>query len=393
MTDQKNTLLAIVLSAIVLIVWQYFFGLPHMQRQEAQKQPQTQTQGVPTPAPGGGPSTTVPVPGQPATVPAAQVLTRDAALKQTARVPIDTPRLKGSIGLKGGLSDVILLAQYHETVDPNSPIVVLLSPSESPHPFYAEFGWVAAAGAGAKPPALPGADTVWRQEGSGALTPDRPIVLIYSNNEGLTFRRTISVDDKYLFTVKDEVANSGTQAVTLFPYSLVSRHGTPETLGYYILHEGLIGVLGDKGLQEITYKAIEDKKKLTFPKVTNAWLGITDKYWAAALVPDPNATLDAEFSAGEVGSVKTYQTAYVFGEQRIAPGATGTATGRLFAGAKEVHVVNGYNSQLGLNLFDRLIDWGWFWFITKPMFEFMDWIYRLVGNFGVAILIVSCRLK
>src|SRR4030081_2878367 len=364
MTDQKNTLLAIVLSAIVLIVWQYFFGLPHMQRQEAQKQPQTQTQGVPAPAPGGGPGTTVPVPGQPATVPAAQVLTRDAALKQTARVPIDTPRLKGSIALKGGRIDDILLAQYHDTVDPNSPPIVLLSPSESPHPFYAEFGWVAAAGAAAKPPAMPGADTVWRQEGSGALTPDRPIVLTYSNNEGLTFRRTIAVDDKYLFTVKDEVANSGTQPVSLFPYGLISRHGTPETLGYYILHEGLIGELGDQGLQEITYKAIEDKKKITFPKVSKAWLGITDKYWAAALVPDPNATLDAEFVAG-----------------------------RLFAGAKEVHFVNGYNSQLGLNLFDRLIDWGWFWFITKPMFEFMDWIYRLVGNFGVAILIVTVCIK
>jgi YidC/Oxa1 family membrane protein insertase len=270
---------------------------------------------------------------------------------------------------------------------------VLLSPSESPHPFYAEFGWVAAAGAAAKPPAMPGADTVWRQEGSGALTPDRPIVLTYSNNEGLTFRRTISVDDKYLFTVKDEVANGGAQPVSLFPYGLISRHGTPETLGYYILHEGLIGELGDQGLQEITYKAIEDKKKITFPKVSKAWLGITDKYWAAALVPDPNATLDAEFVAGESGKVKTYQTDYLLGEQVIAPGATGTATGRLFAGAKEVHVVNGYNSQLGLNLFDRLIDWGWFWFITKPMFEFMDWIYRLVGNFGVAILIVTVCIK
>ena len=397
MTDQKNTLLAIVLSAIVLIVWQYFFGLPHMQRQEAQKQTQTQTQtptqGVPTPAPGGGPSTAVPVPGQPAAAPAAQPLTRDAALKQSARVPIDTPRLKGSIALKGGRIDDILLAQYHETVDPNSPPIVLLSPSESPHPFYAEFGWVAAAGGAAKPPALPSADTVWRQEGSGPLTPDRPIVLTYSNNEGLAFRRTISVDDKYLFTVKDEVANTGAQPVTLFPYALISRHGTPETLGYYILHEGLIGELGDQGLQEITYKAIEDKKKITFPKVSKAWLGITDKYWAAALVPDPNATLDAEFVAGEIGKVKTYQTDYLLGEQVIAPGATGTATGRLFAGAKEVHVVNGYNSQLGLNLFDRLIDWGWFWFITKPMFEFMDWIYRLVGNFGVAILIVTVCIK
>ncbi len=237
---------------------------------------------------------------------------------------------------------------------------MLLSPSGSPQPFYAEFGWVAAAGASAKPPALPGADTVWRQEGSGALTPEHPIVLTYDNNEGLTFRRTISVDDKYLFTVKDEVVNGGAQPVTLFPYGLISRHGTPTTLGYYILHEGLIGELGDQGLQEVTYKSIDDKKKLSFPKVSKAWLGITDKYWAAALVPDPNASLDAEFSAGELGTVKTYQTDYLLDEQVVAPGATGIANGRLFAGAKEVHVVNGYNSDLGLNLFDRLIDWGWF---------------------------------
>src|ERR1700682_1159908 len=223
MTDQKNTLLAIVLSAIVLIVWQYFFGLPHMQRQEAQRQPQTQSQSVPTPGPGSGPSTAVPVPGEPAAAPAVQPLTREGALKQSARVAIATPRITGSIALKGGRVDDVSLAQYHETVDPTSPPIVLLSPSESPHPFYAEFGWVAAAGAAAKPPAVPGADTVWRQEGSGALTPERPIVLTYNNNEGLTFRRTISVDDKYLFTVKDEVANSGAQPVTLFPYALISR--------------------------------------------------------------------------------------------------------------------------------------------------------------------------
>jgi YidC/Oxa1 family membrane protein insertase len=398
MTDQKNTLLAIVLSAIVLIVWQYFFGLPHMQRQEASKLPPIQAQSTPAPAPGSAPGTpapgsTVPVPGQPAAAPAAEALTRDAALKQSIRVPITTPRLTGSIALRGGRIDDISLAQYHETVDPASPSIVLLSPSGSPQPFYAEFGWVAAAGAAAKPPALPSADTVWRQEGSGALTPEHPIVLAYDNNEGLKFRRTISVDDKYLFTVKDEVVNSGAQPVTLFPYGLISRHGTPKTLGYYILHEGLIGELGDQGLQEVTYKSIDDKKKLSFPKVSKAWLGITDKYWAAALVPDPNASLDAEFSAGELGTVKTYQTAYLLGEQVVAPGATGTANGRLFAGAKEVHVVNGYNSDLGLNLFDRLIDWGWFWFITKPMFEFMDWIYRLVGNFGVAILLVTVCIK
>jgi YidC/Oxa1 family membrane protein insertase len=389
MNEQKNTLLAIVLSAIVLLVWQYFFGFPQLQR-EAQKQPQTQTQTQAPPTPGTGPSTPMAVPGQVATAP--QALTREQALKQSGRVDIDTPSIKGSIALKGGRIDDVALARYHETIDPNSPPIELLSPSGSPHPFYAEFGWVGAAG-GAKVPSVPNADTVWQQEGSGALTPEHPVVLTYSNNEGLTFRRTISVDDKYLFTVKDEVVNKGSEPVTLYPYGLISRHGTPETLGYYILHEGLIGEMGAQGLKEITYKKIESDKQEDYKKVTDAWMGITDKYWAAALLPDPTVTLDAKFAAGEVGTTKSYQTDYLLPEQVIAPGATGSTTGRLFAGAKEVHVVNGYNQQLGLNKFDLLIDWGHFWFFTKPLFEFMDFIYRWVGNFGVAILIVTVVIK
>jgi YidC/Oxa1 family membrane protein insertase len=399
MNDQKNTLLAIVLSGIVLLVWSYFFA-PQMQRpvpgpQQQQAQNQT-TPASPGSAPSGGPSgvpgsapSAPPVPGQSAT-PAAQALTRDAALEQSPRVPIDTPNIKGSIALKGGRIDDVALWRYRETVDPHSPPIDLLSPSGSPNPFYAEFGWVA--GTGAKAPALPNADTVWRQEGSGALTPEHPIVLTY-DSEGLKFRRTISIDDKYLFTIQDEVVNGGAQPVTLYPYGLISRHGTPQTLGYYILHEGLIGELGDQGLQEITYKKMETEKQKTFSKVTDAWLGITDKYWAAALIPDPKATLDAKFSSGEVGATKTYQTDYLLGEQTVAPGATAAATGHLFAGAKEVHVVNAYNAQLGLRLFDRLIDWGYFWFFTKPLFEFMDFIYRWTGNFGVAILVVTVVIK
>src|SRR5215472_3699313 len=327
MNDQKNTLLAIVLSAIVLIGWQIFFGFPQMQRQEAQKQAQTQTQGVPSPP--GAASAPPTVPGQAA--PAAQPLTRDQALKQGgARIAIDTPSLKGSIALKGGRIDDVSLSKYRETVDPNSPPIDLLSPSGSPHPFYAEFGWVAGAGAG-QAPDLPNADTVWRQEGSGALTPQQPVVLTYSGKDGLVFRRTISVDDNYLFTIKDDVTNRGSQPVTLFSYALISRHGTPETLGYYILHEGMIGDLGNQGLQEITYKKLESEKKQEFQNVTNGWLGITDKYWAATLLPDSDATLSkAGFSAGEAGGTKTYQADYLLPQQVIAPGATASVTGRLF---------------------------------------------------------------
>jgi YidC/Oxa1 family membrane protein insertase len=385
MNDQKNTLLAIVLSGLVLLVWTYFFG-SQLQRPDAQKPPQVQaqnqSQGAPTP---GAPT----VPGQNA--PAAAVeLTREAALKQSGdRVAVDTPSLKGSIALKGGRIDDVSLTQYRETVDPNSPAIELLSPSQSPHPYYAEFGWLAATGAPVK---VPDRETVWHQEGTGALTPQRPVVLSYDGGEGLTFRRTISVDDKYVFSIKDEVDNKGAQPVTLYPYALISRHGTPPTLGYYILHEGLIGVL-DGHLEEHTYKNIEEKKVIPFQNVTG-WLGFTDKYWAATLLPDPEAKLNkAEFSSSAVGNLKTYQTFYNLDGQTIAPGASGTATSRLFAGAKEVHLVNGYNAQLHLSKFDLLIDWGNFWFFTKPLFEFMDFIYRWVGNFGVAILIVTVVIK
>jgi YidC/Oxa1 family membrane protein insertase len=388
MSDQKNTILAIVLSALVFIGWQYFFGLPQMEKQKqvAQQQTQQQQTQLQPPAPG---ESRPQAPGQvPATAPGAE-LSREDALAKSPRVRIDTPRVTGSIALTGGRIDDVSLPTYRETVDPNSPPIVLLSPSGSPHPFYAEFGWVAAAGANVK---VPGADTVWRQQGSGDLGIGRPVRLAWDNGAGLEFRRTIAVDDKYLFTVQDEVANHGTAGVTLFPYALVSRHGTPPTLGYYILFEGLIGVLGDK-LQEVKYTDIEKEKLQEFKDVKNGWLGFTDKYWAAALVPETTARFDAKFTAGSIGTLKTYQTDYLLDARTIAPGASASATARLFAGAKEVATVNGYEKDLGLNRFKLLIDWGMFWFITQPMFAVIDYFFRLVGNFGVAILIVTVLVK
>jgi YidC/Oxa1 family membrane protein insertase len=398
MTDQKNTIIAIVLSAIVLLGWQYFFAAPQMEKQQAaqraqqqqQQQQQTQAQTAPgtTPAPQAQQQGVPSVGGQPATTPGG-TLTREAALARSPRVPIATDRLQGSIALKGGRIDDLALAKYHETVDPHSPPIVLLAPSGGPDPYYAQFGWVAAPGATVK---LPDADTVWRQEGSGALSVGKPVTLVYDNGEGLLFRRTISVDDKYLFTLKDEVVNNGTAPVTLFPYALISRHGTPHVLGYYILHEGLIGVMGDQGLQEFTYKAIGEKKSVSFD-ITNGWLGFTDKYWAAALLPDTKAHLRAHFSEGQLGNEKTYQTDYLLDSQTIAPGATGAAEARLFAGAKEVAVVDGYDKALHLNRFELLIDWGWFYFITKPLFWAIDWLYHFVGNFGIAILLITVIIK
>jgi YidC/Oxa1 family membrane protein insertase len=406
MTDNRNTIIAVVLSGLVLIGWQYFYNIPQMEKQRAQTATQTQLAN-PTAQPNATPGSTTPTAnstaasGAPTNVaPAnAPIVSRDSAIAASQRVKIDTPRISGSIALKGARLDDISLTKFRDTVDPTSPAIVLFSPSGTAAPYYAEFGWVAAAGANTK---IPDQNTQWQQEGSNALTPTTPVVLKYNNGDGLTFTRTISIDDRYLFSVKDDVSNIGNAPVTLYPFALISRHGTPHVEGYYILHEGLVGYLGDQGLQEYGYKKIDEAKAVNF-NVTNAWLGITDKYWASALLPDTTAKLQARFSSNLTGTQRTYQTDYLQDAQTIAIGGTGTANARLFAGAKEAATVGinfplavglgGYNQALGLNHFDLLIDWGWFYFITKPMFLALDWFFHLFGNFGIAILLVTVLVK
>jgi len=403
MNDNRNTILAVILSGVVLIAWQYFYNVPQMEKQRAAQQAQSE---LAKSAPPAAPATPSNPPSQagsaPSAAPAAapaQIVSRDAAIAATPRIRVETPRLSGSISLKGARIDDLSLIQFRETVDPNSPPIVLFSPSGGPDPYYAEFGWVPSTGSTVR---LPDQNTIWQQESIGVLTPTSPAVLRYDNGEGLTFRRTISIDDRYLFTIKDEVTNVGNAPVTLYPFALISRHGTPQVSGYYILHEGLIGYLGEQGLQQYTYKKIDDEKEPVKFKVTNAWLGITDKYWASALLPDTGARLEARFSSNLVGNVRNYQTDYLEGPQTIAIGGSTSANTRLFAGAKEANVVGlnfpvlgfaGYNRELGLNHFDLLIDWGWFYFITKPMFLGLDFFYRFFGNFGISILLVTVIVK
>src|SRR6266850_4470502 len=404
MTDNRNTILAVILSGLVLIGWQYFFNIPQMEKQRAQSQTQSQLVN-PTAQPGAAPGSTTPQAGStpPANAPAANqpaatVVSRDAAISASPRIKIETPSVSGSISLKGARIDDLSLVKFRDTVDPKSAAIVLFSPSGTASPYYAEFGWVAASGSTVR---MPDQNTQWQQEGSGSLTPTSPVTLKYDNGEGLTFRRTIAIDDRYLFTVKDDVTNVGNAPVSLYPFALISRHGAPHVEGYYILHEGLVGYLGDKGLQEYGYKKIDDDKVVNF-KVTNGWLGITDKYWASALLPDTNAQLQARFSSNPVGAIRTYQTDYLLDPQTIAIGGTGTANARLFAGAKEASVVGinfpraghgGYNKQLNLNHFDLMIDWGWFYFITKPMFLALDYFFHLLDNFGWSILAVTVIVK
>ena len=406
MTDSRNTILAVILSGLVLLGWQYFFNIPQMEKQRAAQLAQQAQTTTPAQNAGAGntaaPQASTPAPSAnaPSNLQAVSgaPVSREAAIAATPRVKVDSPRLTGSISLKGARIDDLSLVQFRETVDPASPPIVLYSPSGTEEPYYAEFGWVAASGSSVK---MPDQNTLWQQETSGSLTPGHPVTLKYENGDGLTFRRTIAIDDRYLFTIKDEVTNVGNAPVTLYPFALISRHGTPKTSGYYILHEGLIGYLGDQGLQEYTYKKIDEAKRVDF-KVTNGWLGITDKYWASALLPDTRAQLQARYSSNLVNNVRTYQTDYLQDPQTIAIGGTGSADTRLFAGAKEAGVVGinfpvlgpaGYNKQLELNHFDLLIDWGYFYFITKPMFLALDFFYNFIGNFGIAILLVTVLVK
>ena len=383
MHDQINLFYVLALSVVLLLAWQYFFATSLLPS-TARKIPPS---GVS--APGLVIARPAPDSAKPAAIVTPAPMSRQQALAQSPRVAIETSRLRGSIALRGGRIDDLSLVQYRETIDPQSPAVVLLAPAGSRQPFYAEFGWIDGASGHQT---LPGPGTVWRQQGSNPLAVGRPVILVWQSGEGLEFRRIISVDEQYLFEIRDEVVNTSAEAVVLAPYASIARQNPPTPPGNTLLHEGAIGVLGDQGLQELGYKVLDDRKRIRFD-IADAWLGFTDKYWAAMLLPDSSAHLKAEFSAAGLGTPKTYRADYIEDARLVAPGASTSATTRLFAGAKEVAVLDAYGQALHLNRFDLAIDWGWFRFITRPMFSLIDAIFRLVGNFGVAMLAVTLMLK
>jgi YidC/Oxa1 family membrane protein insertase len=388
--NNRNFILAIVLSMTVLFAWQFFFvpTKPPKDQQTAQtEQSQPGEQGTPSPSTtGGAPRPSAGTAPQPEGSPTG--MTRAEALAGSPRIAIETPSVRGSISLKGARIDDLTLKDYRVTVDPDSPEVILLSPAGGPHAYYAERGFV---GAGGSKTPLPSGDTLWTAEDNAKLTPDTPITLTYDNGEGLKFTRTISVDDKYMFTITDKVTNTGTEAATIYPYGLVSRHELPQVQGFYILHEGLIGVVDD-GLEEISYSSALEDPPATF-KSKNGWLGITDKYWATAIVPAQNIPFEAKFAGSDKGGRQHFQTDYLMNAMAIPAGGTVEVSGQVFAGAKEVNVVDGYAATYNIPKFDLLIDWGWFYFLTKPLFYALDYFYRLVGNFGVSILIVTVLIK
>jgi YidC/Oxa1 family membrane protein insertase len=389
--DLRNTILAIVLSVAVLIGWQYFYAGPQLQR-ERQAQTQAQTQ-APTPAPTGLPTPSVGGAGAvapPGAAPAeAAPTTRAAALAANPRVAIDTASLGGSIDLTGGILDDLVLKAYRETIDPKSPNITLFSPQGGPDPYWSETGFVTAAPGVKTPNRL----TVWSAD-STKLTADKPVTLSWDNGAGLKFKRVIAVDDKYMFTIKDSVENDGAEPVSLRPYALILRRGKPPVAGYAVLHEGFVGVIGDGSVQEVTYAGIDKATgKIDAFAGDGGWLGFTDKYWGSAIIPEQSEPIEARFSASGPAQLEDYQSDFLGPALAVAPGASSDAMTRVFAGAKEVSTIDAYGKSLGIKKFDLMIDWGWFYFITKPLFLLIDVIYRYVGNFGLAILIVTVLIK
>ncbi|NBC33037.1 MAG: membrane protein insertase YidC [Alphaproteobacteria bacterium] len=400
MPEQKNLILAIVISIVILIGFQFMIGEPE------EEQPQQATEGLagdPNEAPAlagaepavgsdgatpaAGPSNLeMPrLPGEMAVAPDP----RDTALtaEEGERIQVETPRLHGSISLTGGRLDDLTLADYRLTPDPESPEIVLLSPRNAPNPYYTVFGWRAAS----LDMPTPQADTQWTASGD-RLTPQTPVTLTWDNGAGLVFERTISVDDDYMFTVTQRVTNTGEAPQALNPYSRVLRFGTPETLGFFILHEGPYGVF-DGTLEEYNYDDLEEDGRIEY-QTTGGWLGFTDKYWLVAMVPEQSAAVHAEFTHQMADpTLDLYAATYIGGQVRLAPGESAENTSRVFAGAKEVSLIDSYERTYNIENFDLSIDFGWFYFLTKPFFFALNWINGVVGNFGIAILIFTVAIK
>ncbi|MEM9221984.1 MAG: membrane protein insertase YidC [Pseudomonadota bacterium] len=402
MADNRNMFLAVGLSLAVILVWQFFFIQPQIDAErEAQQQAELRAQqnagapsatpNAPTTAADGAIPQVPQAPAQsaaPSATPAAPTTAATPAAASSERVVIETPSLDGSVRLIGARLDDLNLKNYHVTVAPESPEVRLLAPTGTQNPYFVETGWAAGAGI-----TVPDSNTLWTLESGETLTPDTPITLRYDTGDGLIYRRTIEVDESYLFTIRQNVTNNSGAEVTLFPFSRVRRQGLGDLAGFFILHEGYIGVFGEEGLIQEGYSSLEDEPVMTLPTSTAGWLGMTDKYWATAVIPDPGKSFEPRFLYDATQPVPAYQADYLAGAVTIADGATGEAVNRVFAGAKKYDIIQGYEATFNIDRFNLLIDWGWFYFITKPLFLVLEYIHGIVGNFGVAILITTVLVK
>jgi len=388
--DTRNLVLAIVASLVIVLGWQFLFPAPKptpQQQQQTAQQPGAAQSAQPS-APGAAPTA-------PSSAPAPTIAAprdRAAALANSPRVRIEAPDVAGSIALKGAKLDDVRLLKHRETVDPNSPSVVLLSPEGGPEAYYTRHGWSAASG-NVK---VPDADTLWTADNE-VLKPGQPVTLSWNNGEGLTFHQRYEVDEHYLFTVTQSVENAAGAPVSLLPYALTSRHGTPVITSTYVLHEGPIGMLDAKLHDDFTYKKLKERVTENQPPerfaTTGGWGGFTDKYWMVTLIPDQQMPVTMTYKYTGAGADDRYQVDYVGPVQPVPAGGKLETMSRVYAGAKVVDILDSYEEKYGITRLFMAVDWGWFRPITRPMFFVLDWLYRQIGNFGIAIMCLTVLVK
>jgi YidC/Oxa1 family membrane protein insertase len=365
--NQRNMILAIVLSALVLLGW----SLLSDRIMPTANPPATKIEG----------GKTTPV-ATPAAQPVPVVKDTAKAIASTARVPLKNAQVSGSINLTGGRVDDLVLTKYGQTIAKNAPPVRLLSPQGTPDAYYASFGWTGPQGQ------VPDANTVWTAQGS-ALTPQTPVTLQWTSPAGVRFAIRYAIDDKYMLTVTQAVTNGAGQAVTLRPYGFVSRFGKSKDVSSWNAHVGPMGVFDDKADYSINWKDLDETPNGQRFQTPGGWLGFTDKYWLTALAPAGSAAIDAGFRSDR-GS---YQADYAAQPQQVAPGATVQSVTHFFAGAKEVAVLDDYEAALGIPRLGKAIDWGWYEIIEKPIFRYLSWLFHLVGNFGLAIILLTFTVR
>ncbi|WP_299364806.1 membrane protein insertase YidC [uncultured Paracoccus sp.] len=410
--NNRNLILAMVLSALVMIGW-YAFFVPEPPAVDPTATPPAATQST------GGPAVVPAAPTASSTSTAAPNVA-DAAdagdpSRDAPRVPIATPSLQGSISLAGGRIDDLLLTGYRETLSPDAPFVRLLSPTTqlrvaqdgSPvapggdpelvaqKPYYAVYGWMP--GPGVDPAAVPNPATVWQVESGETLGPGQPVTLRWENGSGQIFRRIFEIDDRYLFTVTQSVENTAATPFSAAPYGILARHGQPDTQNYFVLHEGAVGMT-DGELVELKYKNIAklDPVATEGPAeivsvAENGWVGFTDKYWMTTLAPAPGQPFTAVVKYAPGADI--YQTETRMPMQTVAPATRLSTATHLFAGAKIYETLESYQDSVGIDRFVDSIDWGWFYFLTKPIFHLLHWLHGLIGNMGWAIIALTFVLK
>jgi len=368
--DFRNVLMAIVLSTVVLIGWATFFEPPIVEEEITKNESTKNNEGT-------SPSITEDKQE------IQNKISRIDLINKTDRIKVENNNIKGSISLQGAIIDDIIFKNYNKTLNDESK-VVFLNPKNSSKEYFIETGWASGGNENIK---LPLADTIWKVSGNNTLTPNNPVTLVWDNGDGLIFNKKIELDDKFLFKITQSIKNNSSKSFQFYPYAQINKKGKPDSMQIYILHEGFLGVFGEE-LKEKDYDDIE-KEKFTINS-SKGWLGITDKYWLTAIVPEKGNEFKAEF----VAKNQKYRANYIIKEAKILnPGSSISNNINAFVAAKEVAVIDNYAEQLNIEKFDLAIDWGWFYFFTKPLFFIIDYFFRLTGNFGLAIVIITALVR